>query len=905
MTKRLPWLVFVLIPVTFVTACGGKKKVALPAASGPVAASSLANITNYATPSSTSEIQPCSALAEPDKTNAPPADSPVLYRCVELRFHPDNQPLIDPMTYYIRLKPTSLRSKKQWVPYNETNLEADFQSLWKTNFLDNLWIETFDEPYENGVMGKHVIFHLEERAKVKISDFAAASSNIKLAVDQSKIDQALKDKGIHIQTDAFVDESTIRKVQGVVKDLYNEKGFPDAEVVPQITGLAGGPKLVHLTFSINPGPKVQIRQVIFDGNKAITDRKLRSKMKNNKPKGWLSFITDTGTYQEAKYEEDAQNVQDYYHDRGYARARIGSPTMETLSITKDGKTRWIRLHIPVDEGPRYHLGKFEIADNTTVKTEYLRSLFKVKEGDWYSAKPIRKGLQKVQEAYGAAGYFEFTPAPMTDMRDLDENSGKEIPDQAPIVDLTVHMNEGKQYLVNRITFVGNTTTHDSVIRREMRVAEGTVFNMEALKYSIRRLNQLGYFKPLEKNEDIQVEKTKDVDGKLDVTLHFEEQNRNQLAFGAGVSQFDGFFGQLSFQTSNFLGRGETFSVSAQKGSQARNYQIAFTEPYLFDRPITAGIDLYSRAFIYPLQYTQATTGGNALVGWPVADFARTYLGYSYEDVTVKDINPLFLSPEVQLLLQQGLQRTVSKISPSYVYNTVKMPIFPDEGTRYTVGFDVAGLGGNTSYWMNRNEAVWYKKFTQKTSIGIRLQTEYIRPYGQTTQLPIFEKLYLGGEYSVRGFDIRSIGPRDPVSGLVLGGNKTLLFNAEYVVNVGGPVRVLAFYDAGQVKDVGQRFSWRDPITQLVTPTPNPLTDPFGLVNLTDPDNPAATPQRIVTGRSYAFKTSTGAEVRFFMPVLNIPFRLIMAYNPQRYGILNNNLQQQHRFTFRFAVGTTF
>jgi outer membrane protein insertion porin family len=237
-----------------------------------------------------------------------------------------------------------------------------------------------------------------------------------------------------------------------------------------------------------------------------------------------------------------------------------------------------------------------------------------------------------------------------------------------------------------------------------------------------------------------------------------------------------------------------------------------------------------------------------------------------------------------------------------VFNTVNQPIFPSQGSRLTAGFDVAGLGGNTDYLSTNLEAIYYHQFTPRTSMGVRAQSQYIRPYGRTSTLPIFEKFFMGGEYSVRGFDIRSIGPRDPTSGLVVGGNKTLLFNAEYAVNVGGPVRVLAFYDAGQVKDIGQSFSWWEPVVSVTVPPLPLLIDPFATGNLLVPPDSI---QRIVTGKASAFKTSTGGEVRFFMPVLNVPFRLIAAYNPQRYGVLDNSLNPAKKFTFRFAVGTTF
>ena len=351
------------------------------------------------------------------------------------------------------------------------------------------------------------------------------------------------------------------------------------------------------------------------------------------------------------------------------------------------------------------------------------------------------------------------------------------------------MQEGKRSFIDRITFVGNNTTHDSVIRREMRLYEGGVFNTEALKYSIKRLNQLGYFKQLE-GDAINVEKAPDKDNAVDVKLKVEEQNRNQLTFGAGVSQFEGFFGQLSFQTANFLGRGETFSVSAQQGSLAKNYQVGFTEPFLFERPITGGVNLYIRELHYTGQFTQASTGGNITFGFPVADFTRTYLNYSYEQVKVKDLNPLYENPLVlasnpyladSLLIGENGRRTVSRISPSIVHNTIDNPIFPNTGRRYTASFDFAGIGGNTKFWSPSLEGVWYLQQSKRTTIGLRGQWQYIRPYGNTKELPIFEKLYLGGGYSVRGFDIRSIGPRDPTTGLVTGGNKSVLLNAEYQI----------------------------------------------------------------------------------------------------------------------------
>jgi outer membrane protein insertion porin family len=873
-------------------------------------------------------------LTVPEPATLPAADSPpVMYSLMPCFQKQGGSSVIEPNTYlyYIELKSRLSRpSAKEWVRYDESLEEVilgDFKRLWATNFLDDLAIDVRDVRFSNGVVGKVVVYDMEERERVKIVDYEGLEK-----IDQSKIDEQLKEKGITIRLDSFIDPGLLRSVAGVVRELYAAEGYQFAEVKPEVKPVEGGPKLVHVTFHVTEGPKVRIRDVEFMGNVAVSDRKLSGKMKENKDGGFFSFITGGGTYKEDKFEEDAQSVIDYYRDNGYIAARVGQPELRFLEDSDDGKTRWVQLRIPVTEGKPYRVGKFEFDGNKIVKSEILRPLFKLEEGETYSQKKIQKGLEKAREVYGTGGYFEFTAYPDLSPRDQpangengDGNGGDSAgpPSPAataaaqegpPVVDVTMRVDEGKQYFVNRITFVGNTTTRDNVIRRELRLLEANVFNTEALKYSIKRLNQLGYFKELE-GDAISVEKTPGVDNKVDVKLTLEEQNRNQLTFGAGVSQFDGFFGQLAFQTSNFLGRGETFSMMAQQGNRAKNYQIAFTEPFLFDRPITAGIDLYMREIRYIGQFTQASIGGNVVYGFQVADYSRMFVNYSYEQVEVKDLNPLYNDPVVRtgnpfledaLLLGLGGKRTISKIGPSFVFNTVDSPIFPSSGTRYTLSMDFAGVGGDTNFVNPRAEGIWYIPLNTRTSLGFRAQAEYIRPYGSTKVVPIFERLYLGGEYSIRGFDIRSVGPRDPVSGIVIGGNKSLLFNAEYLINIAGPVRLVLFYDVGQVRNFGEKFAFKEPVYRTIVP--GALTSAFGSLDpylVSNPFTSPFNPEFVQIGERSAFKSSLGAEVRFFMPVLNVPFRLIFAMNPSRGGVLDNNLQPEEKFKFRFAVGSTF
>jgi len=852
---------------------------------------------------------PAPAQAAPVRT--PPDGSAPVVRSLELRFHPVNESLIEPQTYLYYIQTQASRpTDGVWVPYGDDTekvLLDDFKRLWGTNFLDNLWIEVNDDAYPNGVVGKRVIYHMEERPRVKIVDYTGSNK-----VERTKIDEKMKEVGISLRLDSFLDEGVVRRVKGIVQGLMAEKGYEFAEIVSSVEPLPGGPKLVKVVFDVQEGPQVKVRTINFEGNTAVSDGSLKRQMKSTKEQWFMSWITGRGKYQAAKFEEDADHVIEYYRNRGYVQARVGQPELKVLEDSADKETRWVQLDIPIDEGPRFKVGNFSFDGNKVIKSDFLRPLFKLDQGDWYSEKRIRDGLIKAREPYGGGGYFEFTGFP-----DLEFQGAAEGPiagPAEPTVNVTMRLTEGEQYFINRLTFTGNTTTRDNVIRREMRLVEGAPFNTEALKFSVRRLNQLGYFKTIEEQggQAVDVQKTPNTKNEVDVTLKLEEQNRNQLTFGAGVSQFEGFFGQLSFQTANFLGRGESLPLSVQVGSRAENYQLAFTEPFLFDRAITGGFDVYKRTLRYIDQFTQEATGGNITTGFPLANFSRMFVTYSYEKVRVSELNPFYNNPAIiaqnpfladSLLLGAGGRRTISKITPSFVHNTIDNPIFPNMGRRVTGSIDLAGPGGNTYFIKPRFEAVQLWRLTNRTTFGVRGQVEYVRPYGDTEVLPIYETLFLGGEYSVRGFDIRSIGPRDLRTGLVLGGNKSLLFNAEYMISIAGPVRLILFYDAGQVRVRGQDFALNEDIIEVVPPPSSVLTDPFNPGALTDPNAPGPTTQ--VVGERSAFKTSTGAEIRFFMPVLNVPFRLIFAMNPQRGGVYTNSLQPAKQFQFRFAVGSTF
>ena len=803
----------------------------------------------------------------PEPARLPPDDSgPVVYFIGVCFSAQGNVSAVDAETYlyYIKLQP-SRPSQGEWVPYDDAANDtavADFKRLWATGFLDDLSIEATDYRFANGVIGKVVTYHLEERPRVKLVNYQGTK-----VIDRTQIDERLRDKDLALRLDSFLDDRALPRIEKVLRDMMSEKGYARAEVSHAVTALAGGPKLVNVAFTINEGPNLVIRDVEFLGNHAIADGTLSRAMKANREQSLLSILKGGGSYKEDAFATDAQSVEDYYRDHGYVKARLGTPELRPLDQSPDGHTRWVQLRIPVVEGERYRIGTVTFDGNQLVPTDVLQKLFVLKQGEWYSQAVVRKGLEKARELYGAAGYMEFTGFP-----DL---SSPPVPEALlagdPVIDVRMKLTEGPQYTVNRITFMGNTTTHDEVIRREVQLAEGGVFNTESLKYSVRRLNQLGYFKPLEGNDkDLRIEKTPGKEHAVDVTLTLQEQNRNQVNFGAGVSQYEGMFGNLAYTTSNFLGRGESVTVSAQKGARSSIYQLAFSEPYLFDRPMTAGVDLYSRKIDFltgvgTIGYSEVRSGFNLTGGHSLFRFSRAFVTYGYEVIdtaVAQDVLDELDSkgsvgvPTFNPFLDEG-RHVESRVTPTFVHSTVDNPFMPRSGKKLQITLPIAGgfLGGTTNYIKPEIESILYIPHTRRTALGLRATGGWVRPYGHTDALPYYLRYFLGGEYQIRGVDIRTVGPTD-TDNRAIGGNKFVLFNAEYYFDVHRLVRALVFHDAGQAFGDDERIDLRQ------------------------------------------MRTSSGVEVRVMVPFLNVPFRLIQAWNTYR------DVFQPSR-TFKFAVGTTF
>jgi outer membrane protein insertion porin family len=789
-----------------------------------------------------------------------PAEGPLVDR-VEIR---NNQFLPkETLLFYVSTKPGDR--------YDERRLKDDFRRLWDTGFLDDLRLDVQD----TAEGAKFVVFTIKELKRIQIVDYRGSK-----ALTQSNIEDELKKREAEIRVDTFYDLAKVRRAEQIIRQMLDAKGRPFGTVKHEAKTVGGAG--LQVSFIVDDGPKAKVKEIDFVGNSKFSDGDLRGALKKIKPAGFwnLSWLGGKSTYTEEKWaggpedpRGDHGRLEDFFLNRGYVTATVGNPVV-SYTGGKQGKKpeKHMKLTIPVTEGEQYRVGEIKFDGLTVFKEEGIRPLFKVKSGEVYKESAIKKGYEKLRDVYGSQGYFAWTA------------QTRRSPDPArKVVDVTLAMEEDKRYYVGRIRFVGNDTTRDKVIRREVYMNEGEVFNTEALKLSIRRINQLGYFKAMEGAPDLAPSALGE--DKLDVTFKVEEQNRNQFTFGGGVSGLEGTFINASFSTANFLGLGETFQISAQSGRRTKNYQIAITEPYFLDRPITAGFDVFKRKLVYEtyqnvVGFTQESTGMAVVFGVPLGRFTRLFTNYSYEIVNIENLGDAPTATGGTGTLPPGTpvfdpfyfgeegKRRESKVSPSVVHNTVDNPWTPRDGVRLTLASQVAGgpLGGTLNFWKPDVEGILYVPHTRRTALGLRGQLGWIFPYSDTATvdpktgrngIPLYQRFFLGGETQIRGYNIRSVGPVDQFN-RALGGNKFVLFNAEYYLDIaqGGMLRGLLFFDAGQAFVENQSID----LKQL--------------------------------------RTSTGVEVRFLMPVLNVPFRLIYAWNPHRDSF-------QPKSAFKFAVGTTF
>jgi outer membrane protein insertion porin family len=692
-------------------------------------------------------------------------------------------------------------------PYNEETLRRDFQALWNTQFFEDVKLRVEDSP--DGPNHKNVIFEVKERPVIRRIRYDGTHS-----VSESDILDRFKERKVGLTVESQFDPTRIKKAEVVLKELLGEHGRQFAKVTPQYERIASS-NAVILVFKVEEGPKVKVGKIKFTGNHAFSDRKLIRAMRHDRPYAiplyFWNIAVLTKTYDREKLNEDLEvGVRGLYQDNGYFKVVVKEPVLENIDtvgfrmgvpIAGRSHGKAVNITIPIEEGERYKMGTLKIVSADpdkalSLKVDALKSIFPLHEGDIFSAAKVRKAMQDYTKAYGQYGFIDFTAEPQFD-----------IDDTAKRIDTTLRFTEEKQYYVRRIDFVGNTTTRDKVIRRELLLDEGQLFNKRAWEISILRLNQLDYFDRIEEDKAVEIKRNQK-EGTVDLTLKLKEKGKQSIGLQGGVSGIAGTFIGLTYQTNNFLGLGERLTFSAQFGDIQRSFMFSFTEPYLFDRPISTGFSVFSSRYSFNQarqealllgqsvsinpqfiqNYNQDSTGFTIYASYPLKrlSFARVGLTYGLTRTNITAFNDAskFLFEDVQFRSVAGpsaLNGIVSStLTPTITYNTVDNPVNPRTGKEYfySLGFTGGPLGGNVNTITNVFDWKYFHPIQKhRNVIGFHFTAGYITSFGSSTPacrsavpldptcplkvdnaVPPFSRFYMGGENDVRGFDLRSISP---------------------------------------------------------------------------------------------------------------------------------------------------
>ncbi len=832
--------------------------------------------------------------------------------------------------------------------YDPAALERDFNALWNTGYFEDIRFTREQTP-----KGWRLIIQVKEKPTIREINYVGLSS-----VSTSDVLDRFKEAKVGLSVESQYDPTKLKKAEVAIKGLLAEHGRQFSTIRTEIRQIP--PAAVGITFVIKEGPKVKVGKIRFEGNKNVNTRVLRYAMKNLRPIGiphsiFLENIF-ARTYDATKLDEDTERVRNEYQNRGYFKVIVNEPKTQIhdtghkgthIPLLQSGPGKAVDITMPIEEGDRYTLGSITFKNNKAVSNvKALRNLFPIKDGDIFSKDKVAKGLENLRKAYGEQGYINFTSVPET-----------RFDDDKKLIFLDIDVDEGKQFYVRRIEFQGNTTTRDKVIRREIALEEGNIYNSRLWELSLLRLNQLGYFDQLKPDDpNVTDRKLDEKDGLVDLTLKVKEKGKNSIGLNGGVSGLEGAFVGINYSTNNFLGLGETLQVQASIGNLARSVRFGFTQPYLFDRPLQFGFNVYLNKVSYNqarqlsifggqnlnlpntvlqnLQnYTQSSVGFTSSLSYPLRrSFKRVGITYSFDRSSLLALSSASKNL-FEFLAFRGISGPnalegiiTSKIFPNFSFNTIDNPISPHHGHQFTLGAELAGIGGTVR---SIRPIVQYKKFipvqNRRNALGFNVQGSFITGYAGLVAPP-FQRSYMGGENDLRGFDIRSVSPvaflpsvgsivltnpdgtpvlknaQNPLLGNLTipipvdqitfpGGDLSVVTNFEYRITIYGPVALAPFMDAGidpilrpsqlQIASVqydqviSQQFGC--PAQDQATATPSGTGCTPGSVLKPLPSDQL----QVLGSTNWRPRMSTGLELQMFLPVINAPFRIYWAYNPLR------------------------
>jgi outer membrane protein insertion porin family len=668
-----------------------------------------------------------------------------------------------------------MRTKVGQVYTNEI-VQEDIKALYKTGYVRNVRI--FAQPEGNGVK---VIVAVQTRAIVREIEITGAE----------RIKPKRLRKEIKVRLNQAVDEQTLEESREKIIEVYQGHGFNDVSVQFRLDPIDEKRGTARVVFTVNEGVKGAISKIRFEGNAHISDQTLRKQMKT-RGRTLIYFMDKTGRLDEVQLEQDMDKIREYYQNKGFI-------DVEIKEVRKDRTPKGpMIITIVILEGPQYHVRKLTISGYEHSTDAKIRAFLKMKEGSIYSPKQLRDDAKAVADAYGSGGYVDLVITP------------EGTPAGPALVDVHYTIEEGTRSFVNRVNIEGNTRTKDKVIRREVLVAPGDVFNTVRVDTTKKRLDNLGYFAKVETYPE-----ETDIPGRKDLTILVQEKRTGSLSFGGGFSTIDKLvgFAELTqgnfdlFNWPSFTGGGQKFRLRLQYGTERKDFILAITEPYFLDRRLSLGGQaFYTEANYLSSLYNQRNYGFSLELRKPINAYMYGTLGYILQDIDIFDV----AASASEFIQSQKGSFVESKVFSSIVFDSRDNPLLSRRGQRITFSPMIAGgfLGGDTQIYGFDVEGSQYFHLPWDTILLINGEIATVSEWGSGDDVPIFERLFLGGSNNLRGFPFREVGPKDEF-GEPTGGKSMARATIEWTFPIIEKARGAVFYDMGFVNSDPWSFGFNN------------------------------------------------------------------------------------------------
>lgn len=733
----------------------------------------------------------------------------------------------DDLLYYIKTRAGDVFSQEQ--------LERDLKELLSLNFFDKVETRVYTEPGVRG--GLNVTFEVKELPIIRDLQFVGLK-----AVPESDVLKEFREKRVGISKEAVYDPVKANSAKRVIRELLASKGFPNATV--NIREEAVSATSTAIFFDVDQGNKSRIVEIEFDGNQVFSDGELRSQLQLVKETGLISRFKGADILDLRKLQYDLQkNVRSYMFSKGYFQARIGEPQVVGLGYKRTGvpilgslplpllssKDDTLKIIVPITEGKLYRVGELKVEGNSIFSEQQILAGLGLQKGEVANGKRVIDAVNEdLKKAYGSQGFVLYDAEFNPDFKDNPTNQ------KEGIVDITITIDEGKQFRLRRLEFTGNTFTRDRVLRREVLINEGDIYNQQSLEFSILRLNQTQYFDPIDKDKDVEI-RTDEDQGDVDLIVKVRERGRQQISLNGGISGIGGSSFGLEYSTNNLLGRGEVLSFQLSAGNRQQALQFSFQEPYFRDRPISVGFSLFASRYrffgqgtflsqnqslifdaINPLRalrtnqdnlFTQSTYGVSLFATAPLSEFlpkrafsrlSRIGLTYQFSATSIQDpaVNQTGDPTRIIPVLFAQPNILTSRITPTFVFDSRRPSangIDTLSGKQLSASLAFAGLGGDVRTYQPNITYTQFIPVRRKKSgsaevFGFRLQAGTIGSYSTSEKIrnanslsfvggvPTYERYFLGSEFDIRGYNTRSVGPIAPFDGFVTSRNVTVATN---------------------------------------------------------------------------------------------------------------------------------